>query len=389
MLRACSVLSFVGLAINGGHAETQESRSKSLRRSSSVLSKPTSAISSKPVLAPTLKPVTTPTLKPVNAPTLKPTTYKPPPTLCAPYREPVILKSQNGVLEVILYVRQGQASLNTVHDEVDNFLVFDWELVKGTSSDGQTSGKNMFPAPTLNVYPTEVLTIYVVNELQNLNIKDLFTPQLHFTGQNVPLFPEAMTESPLNLHLHGSHVSPEGNQDNILAEIPAGKFNRYSYTIPNTMPYGLLWYHSHRHRVSEMHTARGLAGMVVIGTVDGGLPIVTENKLATKTMSIQVTNVFGRAQGLNKLTNHFITSFANTEVIPTEQQLKQGTYKPVLAPFNFLETPSGTSFVTEWFAGPNTTTNPNNNRGYMQYIPTNLKTFTSKYFKLVFLAISI
>ena len=365
MLRACSVLGFVVLAINGGQAENNESRSKSLRRSASVLSKPTSAVSSKPI----------------KAPTLKPTTYKPPPTLSAPYREPVVLKCQNGVLEVILYVRQGQASLNTVHDDVDNFLVFDWELVKGTSSDGKSSGKNMVPAPTLNVFPNEVLTIYVVNELKDLNIKDFFTPQLHMENQNIPLFPDALTESPFNLHLHGSHVSPEGNQDNIIIEIPAGKFNRYSYSIPETMPYGLIWYHSHRHRFAEMHTSRGLAGMLVIGTVDGGLPIVEENKLATKTMAIQVTNVFGRSKGLNKQTNHFITSFGNTEVIPTEKQLKKGEYKPVLAPFNFLDAPSGTTFVTEWFAGPNTTTNPNNNRGYMQYIPTNLKTFTSKYYK--------
>jgi hypothetical protein len=31
-----------------------------------------------------------------------------------------------------------------------------------------------------------------------------------------------MTSSPLNLHVHGVHVSPKGNSDNVLLHIPAG-----------------------------------------------------------------------------------------------------------------------------------------------------------------------
>ena len=336
----------------------------------------TASVSSTSV--PSFKPSKAPSKKPSKSPSKAPTSVLAPKPL-TPYSEPVVLKSQNKVLEVILYVRQGTATFNTVDGTVDKLLVFDWDLVKGTSSDSTTSGRNQFLAPTLNVYPDEILTIYVVNQMQNLTMKDFFSQQFRTGNEPIPLFPAALTASPFNLHFHGAHVSPVGNEDNIIIEIPAGKFNKYSYAIPKTMPYGLFWYHSHRHQYTEIHTSRGLVGMIVVGTVDGGLPVVTQNQLKTRTMSLQVTNVFGRAQGLKQYTNHFITSFANTLITPTAQQLMTGTYKPVLAPFNFLDSPSGTTFVTEWFTGPNASSNPNNGRGFMQYIPTNLKSFTSKY----------
>ena len=73
----------------------------------------------------------------------------------APFREPVRLSSKDGVLEVRLSAHQGTVNLDTVTEPVSNFLVFGYELIKGTSSDGSTKGDDLYPAPTLRVEPGE------------------------------------------------------------------------------------------------------------------------------------------------------------------------------------------------------------------------------------------
>src|SRR5262245_22672441 len=67
------------------------------------------------------------------------------------FREPVTLASKDGVLEVRLSARQGQATLDTVAAPVQSFLLFDYEVIRGTASDGKPSGGNLYPAPTLQV----------------------------------------------------------------------------------------------------------------------------------------------------------------------------------------------------------------------------------------------
>ena len=126
------------------------------------------------------------------------------------FREPVTLASKDGVLEVRLTARQGQATLDTVATPVKNFLLFDYEVIRGTASDGQMSGGNLYPAPTLQVFPGETLIVHLDNGLTGLTIRDYFSPQYTPKGQSVPIYPEQMTSSPLNLHIHGAPRQPEG-----------------------------------------------------------------------------------------------------------------------------------------------------------------------------------
>src|SRR4051812_47702231 len=55
------------------------------------------------------------------------------------FREPAVLASKDGVLEVRLTARQGQATLDTVATPVKSFLLFKYEVIRGTSSDGRMS----------------------------------------------------------------------------------------------------------------------------------------------------------------------------------------------------------------------------------------------------------
>ncbi len=292
----------------------------------------------------------------------------------APFREPIRLSSRDGVLEVRLSAHQGTVNLDTVKEPVANFLVYGFDLIKGTSSDGSTKGDNLYPAPTLRVEPGERLIVHYDNDLQGLTIEDFNDPAQTPTGGKVPVYPPALESAPLNLHTHGLHVSPSGNADNVLLSIPAGMGNTYDYAVPSNMPNGLYWYHSHRHTVTAQQTYMGLAGMLEIGRPDGNVPLVTKNDIPIRTMAVQYNYVFDRNGGGHQLNNPYWEQWVSTLKPPEGNQLVDGTYQPSLAPVNFSESAKGAEYFTNWYAGPLSVFN---HRGQNQFIPQNLQTFTS------------
>ena len=295
------------------------------------------------------------------------------PSVRPEFREPVTLASKEGVLEVRLIAKQGTATLDTVTKPVQNMLVFAYELIRGTASDGKTSGDNLYPAPTLQVFPGETLIIHLDNALTGLTIKDFFDPAYTAKGEEVPLYPPQMTASPLNLHTHGIHVSPKGNADNVLLHIPAGKSNTYTYNIPKSMPQGAYWYHSHLHTLTAMHVYYGMVGLLAIGRTDGNLPLVTENQIPVRNMLLQYNYVFDRAGGGAQLNNYTWPQWVSTNKPPEGDALAKGTYRPQLFPVNFLDSKKGTEFFTIWYSGP---LSIRNERGRFEFIPSNLQRFT-------------
>lgn len=292
----------------------------------------------------------------------------------APYREPVKLSSKDGVLEVRLSAHQGTVNLDTVKEPVSNFLIFSYDLIKGTSSDGSTEGDNNYPAPTLRVEPGERLIIHYDNDLAGLTIKDFYDPAFTPAGAEVPIYPPSLESAPLNLHTHGLHVSPDGNADNVLLDIPAGMGNTYDYAVPKDMPHGLYWYHSHRHTLTAQQTYKGLMGMLEIGRPDGNLPLVTQNNIPVRSMALQYNFVFDRRNGGHQLNDATWPQWLSTLKPPEGSQLADGTYSPSLAPVNFTESAEGVEYMTNWFTGPLA---PANHRGQNQFVPGNLQSFTS------------
>ena len=296
------------------------------------------------------------------------------PPVSAEFREPVTLASKDGVLEVRLTARQGAARLDTVATPVKNFLLFDYQVIRGTASDGQKSGGSLYPAPTLQVFPGETLIVHLENGLSDLTIRDYFNPQYTPKGETVPTYPEQMTSSPLNLHVHGVHVSPKGNADNVLLHIPAGMSNTYTYDIPMNMPQGAYWYHSHLHGLTAAQTYTGLAGLLAIGRTDGNLPLVTQNSIPVRNMLLQYNFVFDRANGLAQLNNPNWPQYVSSITPPQGDELAKGTYRPLLAPVNFNQSKPGEKYFTVWYAGP---LSIRNDRGLFQFIPSNLLRFTA------------
>jgi FtsP/CotA-like multicopper oxidase with cupredoxin domain len=295
------------------------------------------------------------------------------PSVRPSFAEPVTLASKDGVLEVRLIARQDEARLDTVAVPVKNFLLFGYELIRGTASNGQSSGRNMYPAPTLQVFPGETLIVHLDNALTGLTISDFFDPAYTAKGEEVPLYPSQMASSPVNLHVHGVHVSPKGNGDNVMLHIPDGRSNTFTYNIPKSMPQGAYWYHPHLHTLTAAHVYYGLAGLLAIGRTDGNLPLVTKNALPIRNMVLQYNYVFNRADGGAQLNNYTWSQWVSTIEPPKGDELAKGTYRPLLAPVNFLETKKGTQFSTIWYSGP---LSIRNERGRFEFIPSNLQRFT-------------
>ena len=290
------------------------------------------------------------------------------------FREPIVLTSTDGVLEVRLTARQDQATLDTVATPVQNFLLFDYEVIRGTASNGQKSGGNLYPAPTLQVFPGERLIVHFENSLTGLTIRDYFIPQYTAKDQPVPLYPEQMTSSPINLHTHGAHISPKGNADNVMLHIPSGMSNTYTYDIPRNMPQGLYWYHCHLHGLTAAQVYEGLVGLLAVGRTDGNLPLVTDKRIPVRNMALQYNFVFDRAGGLAQLNNLTWPQWVSTIIPPKAGELENGTYRPSLAPVNFKQSKLGTKYATVWYAGP---LSINNHRGQLEFIPSNLQQFTA------------
>jgi hypothetical protein len=99
------------------------------------------------------------------------------PSVRPEFSEPVTLASKDGVLEVRLTAHQGQARLDTVVVPVKNFLLFAYEVIHGPVSNGQMSGDNLYPTPTLQVFPEETLIVHLDNALSGLTIRDFIDPQ--------------------------------------------------------------------------------------------------------------------------------------------------------------------------------------------------------------------
>src|SRR3712207_3240457 len=92
-------------------------------------------------------------------------------------------------------------------------------------------------------------------------------PTLRFrAGDTVRLKLTNNLEGPMtNMHVHGLHVSPEGNSDSIFQMVDNGESFQYEYRIPQNHQAGTYWYHPHHHGDAQAQVNGGLVGAIVIG----------------------------------------------------------------------------------------------------------------------------
>ena len=135
----------------------------------------------------------------------------------APLTEPEVLASEDGVLAVELEMAEREVR---VGDVTARMLTYNGTV----------------PGPTLLLRPGDTLRVRLVNRLDDVT----------------------------NLHVHGLHVSPEGNADNPFLAIAPGETFDYEIALPADHPAGTFWYHPHHHGTVADPMFAGLSGAIVV-----------------------------------------------------------------------------------------------------------------------------
>lgn len=152
--------------------------------------------------------------------------------------EPDVLHSAAGQLDVHLTAAQHQARLAG-----HNAAVFSYN--------------GSLPGPTLMVQPGDQINLTLENQLTQAT----------------------------NLHVHGLHVSPQGNSDNALISIAPGDSFAYQYQLPVEHPPGVYWYHPHRHGTVADQLFAGLYGAIIVQDPQP-LPVTRERVLVISDISL-------------------------------------------------------------------------------------------------------
>lgn len=121
------------------------------------------------------------------------------------------------------------------------------------------------PGPTIKAAPGDLVRLKLVN--------DLPPERDHMTTVHDINEPHGFSHT--NMHTHGLWVSPAGNSDNVLIDLPPGNTFDYEYAIPSDHWAGTMWYHPHKHGSTSTQVATGLAGALILS---GGLDEVPELK---------------------------------------------------------------------------------------------------------------
>lgn len=153
------------------------------------------------------------------------------PALGSALRSPPELRSADGRLQLTLDAAPGEVEL-------------------GGRPAGVLSYNGTVPGPTLRLRPGDELAIRLVNSL----------------------------DEPTNLHVHGLHVSPQANSDNVFVAVSPGEAFDYSYRLLPDHPPGVYWYHPHHHGVVAGQIFAGLFGAIIVEDPEA-IPVSRERVL--------------------------------------------------------------------------------------------------------------
>ena len=149
----------------------------------------------------------------------------------AELRGPAELRSANGRLELTLDAAPGRVEL-------------------GGRQARALCYNGTVPGPTLRLRPGDELNVRLENGLNE----------------------------PTNLHVHGLHVSPQADADNVFIAVPSGQGFDYRYRLPPDHPPGVYWYHPHHHGMVADQIFAGLFGAIIVEDPET-IPVSTERVL--------------------------------------------------------------------------------------------------------------
>jgi len=167
-------------------------------------------------------------------------------------RNPPALYSEDGSLTVNL-------SYNTVTD-ADGRPLYCFTTPDGTES------------PTLHVRAGDRL---IVNVKNNLPAATSASAMQMSTNASLVCGAAMMDSSSVNIHYHGTNVSPTCHSDEVIHTlINSGQTFTYDIAFPRDEPPGLYWYHPHVHGIAEVAVQGGASGAIVVDGIENIQPEV-------------------------------------------------------------------------------------------------------------------
>jgi FtsP/CotA-like multicopper oxidase with cupredoxin domain len=219
---------------------------------------------------------------------------------------PPDLYSQNGALNV-------QFNYNTTVD-ADGRSLFCFQTPGGLEG------------PTLRVNPGDQLNILASNDVPE------GTPVEKVSNSQNQCGDLEMYTSSLNIHYHGTTVSPACHQDQVIHTIiNSGEHFQYNVNFPNSQPSGLYWYHTHIHGIAEATVQGGASGALIVSGLQNYEPTIAG--LPERVLVVRDQPVAGNSTPGNTCTgNSNVTPSWDLDInyVPLEFQAATCTYTPAV-----------------------------------------------------------
>jgi len=151
-------------------------------------------------------------------------------------------------------------------------LVYDTD----TDADGRTLYCFTTPdgteSPTLRVHPGDRLTVRVKNNLPAAAPASVMQMS---SDASLVCGAAMMDASSVNLHWHGTNVSPACHSDEVIHTlINSGETFTYHVAFSADEPPGLYWYHPHVHGIAEAAVQGGASGALIVEGIENVQPAV-------------------------------------------------------------------------------------------------------------------
>ncbi|MGC2404482.1 MAG: multicopper oxidase family protein [Acidobacteriaceae bacterium] len=166
--------------------------------------------------------------------------------------EPADLRSQNGVLEAQLTVRNAA--------QPDGSVRYCYTDTAGHES------------PNLRVHPGDLVILHLINaQIDVSHGKDSAMPMHQHAHPSADSCTGGiMSPVSTNLHFHGLTIPPLCHQDDVLRTSiqPGDKPFEYRFHVPDDEPPGLYWYHPHIHGFSKQQLLGGASGALIVEGIE-------------------------------------------------------------------------------------------------------------------------
>jgi FtsP/CotA-like multicopper oxidase with cupredoxin domain len=145
-------------------------------------------------------------------------------------------------------------------------------------------------SPTLHVNPGDEIRISLTNKIPSSSAGAAET----VSGSKKRCGSTTMTAQSVNMHFHGTNVSPACHSDEVIHTlVNPGETFQYVIKIPKDEPPGLYWYHPHVHGIASPAVQGGASGVIEVEGIANiqpavaGLPerflVIRDQPLAHKT----------------------------------------------------------------------------------------------------------